>query len=199
MTTNPTTARQPIATHATPIALAAAALLGLGACAKAPSERPAVQDEPTSAGEGAEVTAPFAPPAGSTAIGQPITQPAPLKLAALQADVASHLTKTVLVEATAEAVCQAKGCWMTVKDGQGAPIWVRWSSGCGGEYAFPKDAAGKRVLVEGTLAEKEISADDAAHIAGESPGMDATKIAGKTFEINATACVVLPGAPASTS
>ncbi len=144
-------------------------------------------------------TGAFAPPAGSTAIGQPITQPAPMKLAALQADVAPHLARTVLVEATAEAICQAKGCWMTVKDGEGAPIWVRWSSGCGGEFAFPKDAAGRRVLVEGTLSEKEISAEDAEHLAEESLGLDAAKIAGKTFEIDATACVVLPETSAAAS
>jgi hypothetical protein len=128
-----------------------------------------------------------------------MTQAVPLKLAALRSDTGTHLSKTVLVEATAQAVCQAKGCWMTVKDGEGAPIWVRWGSGCGGAYAFPKDAAGKRVVVEGTLVESEITPEQAAHYASESPGMDAAKIIGKTFEIHATACAVLPesAAPAS--
>lgn len=131
-------------------------------------------------------------PQGAVALGKPVTQPQSLRLAEIQNNFTPYLQKTVLLEATAEKICQAKGCWMTVVDGEGAPIWVRWASGCGGEFAFPKDAAGKRMVVEGTLAEKEISAEDAEHIAGESPGMDAAKIAGKTFEINATACVVLP-------
>ncbi len=128
----------------------------------------------------------------------PITQSAPVRLAAIRSDAAKYMSKTVLVEATADRVCQAKGCWMTVKDGEGAPIWVRWASGCGGEYAFPKDAAGKRVIVEGTLTEREITAEEAEHYASDSPGIDAAKIAGKSFEIDATACLVMPeSAPAS--
>lgn len=139
-----------------------------------------------------ELPAVWEMPQGAIALGKPVTQPQSLRLAEMQNNFTPYLQKTVLIEATAEKICQAKGCWMTVVDGEGAPIWVRWASGCGGEFAFPKDAAGKRMVVEGTLAEKEISAEDAEHIAGESPGMDAAKIAGKTFEINATACVVLP-------
>jgi hypothetical protein len=157
-------------------------------------ETPAPPARTGEGGEAAQETAAsaYVPPAGAAAIGRPVTQHAPAKLASVQSDFTPYLSKTVLVEATVEAVCQAKGCWMTVKDGAGAPIWVRWSSGCGGEFAFPKDAAGRRVVVEGTLAEKEITPEEAAHYAGESQGMDAAKIAGKTFEINATACVVLP-------
>lgn len=182
-------------------AAAFGAVFLLSACAKSPGVGGAMHDSKAEAPAGdvpaAATPATFAPPAGATSIGKALTQPTPMKLAALQANVAPHLQETVLVEATAEAVCQAKGCWMTVKDGEGAPIWVRWSSGCGGEFAFPKDAAGKRVVVEGTLSEKEITAEEAEHYAGESPGMDATKIAGKTFEINATACVVMPQAATS--
>ncbi len=168
------------------IAISCAALFaGCSAKEPVPASAPAAQSStPT--------TPAFVPPSGATSIGQPLTQATVVKLAALRSDAASNVSKTVLVEATAQAVCQAKGCWMTVKDGDSSPIWVRWASGCGGAFAFPKDAAGKRVLVEGTLVESEITADQAAHYASESPGMDAAKITGKTFEINATACVVLP-------
>jgi hypothetical protein len=171
------------------------AVMFAGCTAKEPAEpksSAAVTSAP--AAQSSAPTAPaYVPPSGATSIGQPLTQAAVVKLAALQSDAGAHLSKTVLVEATAEAVCQAKGCWMTVKDGSGPPIWVRWGSGCGGAFAFPKDAAGKRVLVEGTLVESEITSEQAAHYASESPGMDPAKIVGKTFEISATACVMLPG------
>ena len=95
-------------------------------------------------------------------------------------------------EATAAAICQAKGCWMTIADGEGEPIWVRWSSGCGGKYAFPKDAAGRRMIVQGSFYEKEIDAAAAEHLAAENETLDKDAIVGKAFEMNATGCVVLP-------
>jgi hypothetical protein len=133
-------------------------------------------------------------PDGAIALGEPLTvREAPVRLATVSAHPERYFEKTLLVEATATAVCQAAGCWMTISDGAGEPIWVRWSTGCGGQYAFPRDAAGKRILVQGSFYPKEIAAEDAEHLAGESGGaMDAAAITGRTFEMNATACVVLP-------
>jgi hypothetical protein len=133
----------------------------------------------------------YALPEGAVAIGEPITANAPVRLATLRDDPSPWFERTILVEATAVNVCQAMGCWMTIRDGEGEPIWVRWASGCGGQYAFPKDSAGRRVLVQGSIYEKEISPEDAEHLAGESEGLSAEKIAGKTYEMNATACVIL--------
>jgi hypothetical protein len=132
-------------------------------------------------------------PAGTILIGEPIQAGDPVKLAAVQADPAAYFEKTILVEATAAAICQAKGCWMTIADGEGEPIWVRWSSGCGGKYAFPKNAAGRRMIVQGSFYEKEIDAAAAEHLAAENETIDKDAIVGKTFEMNATGCVVLPG------
>jgi hypothetical protein len=92
--------------------------------------------------------------------------------------------KTLLVQAVAEDVCQGKGCWMTVK-GEGEAMWVRWSTGCGGEFAFPKDVVGKKVVIEGTLREKEMRPEEAQHLAAEAKNMNAAEITGKTFEIDA--------------
>lgn len=131
-------------------------------------------------------------PEGAIVIGEPIEAGEPVKLAAVQADPTAYFEKTILVEATAAAVCQAKGCWMTIADGEGEPIWVRWSSGCGGQYAFPKDAAGQKILVQGSFYEKEIDEAAAEHLATENDKLDKEAIAGKTFEMNATGCVVLP-------
>jgi hypothetical protein len=145
--------------------------------------------------EKAETAAPamYRAPEGATTLGEEITVEAPVQHAVLKKSPADYFEKTILVEATAAKVCQSKGCWMTVTDGEGDPIWVRWSSGCGGQYAFPKDVSGKRVIVQGSIYEKEIDAAAAEHLAGETEGMDAEKIVGKTFEMNATAFVILPG------
>ena len=64
--------------------------------------------------------------------------------------------RVVLVEATAKAVCQNAGCWMQVEDG-GRTAMVRWETGCGGKYAFPKDIAGRRVLIQGTFYPKTLT------------------------------------------
>lgn len=134
-------------------------------------------------------------PEGAEALGEAITvTDPPVALATVRANPEAYFEKTILVEATAQDICQAAGCWMTIVDGDGEPIWVRWASGCGGKYSFPKDAQGRRLLVQGSFYAKEIAPEDAEHIAGESPGMKmaADEIAGRTFEMNATACVLLP-------
>jgi hypothetical protein len=178
-------------------AVCAAVIVLAAGCAPKQNAETAHESPPPAQSESAAPPAPFAAPVGAVAVGNAFTQPTPVRLSAVRADMPSYLTKTVLVEATADRVCQSKGCWMTVTDGDGGPIWVRWSSGCGGAFAFPKDAAGKRVIVEGTLSESEITQEAAEHYASESPGMDASKIVGKTFEINATAFVLIPEAPAT--
>lgn len=133
---------------------------------------------------------------GSTLIGETITVAEPaLKLAAVRGKPEAYFEKTILVEATIAAVCQSKGCWMTVTDEGVEPIWVRWSTGCGGKYAFPKDAVGRRVVVQGSFYAKEVSPAEAEHLAAESKTLKAEEIAKKGFEMNATACVLLPEAP----
>jgi hypothetical protein len=131
-------------------------------------------------------------PEGALVIGEPIQEGQPVKLAAVKASPTDYFEKTILVEATASAICQAKGCWMTITDGEGEPIWVRWSSGCGGKYAFPKDAAGQTIIVQGSFYEKEIDEAAAEHLAAENEKIDKDAIIGKTFEMNATGCVLLP-------
>ncbi len=133
-------------------------------------------------------------PDDAVRLGETITvTEAPVPLATVRANPDPYFEKTILVSATTEAVCQTAGCWMTISDGEGEPIWVRWSTGCGGKYSFPKDAAGSRIVVQGSFYPKEIEAKDAEHIAEESGGeLAAEDIVGKTFEMNATACVVVP-------
>jgi hypothetical protein len=125
-------------------------------------------------------------PAGEH-IGEPIAAAEVLPLAALDADPASHFDRTLLVEATIANVCQKMGCWMQVEDA-GHTAMVRWESGCGGQYKFPKEAIGKRVVIQGSFYPKEISEADAEHLESESGGKPIPR---QGYEINASGVIVV--------
>ena len=121
-------------------------------------------------------------------IGEALETDEVLTLATVQEAPADHYERTLLVEATIKDVCQKKGCWMAIEDG-GQPALVRWYTGCGGKYAFPKDAIGERVLVHGSFYPKELSKEDAEHMAEEA-GHD-LDMPSKLYEMNASAVVML--------
>jgi hypothetical protein len=75
---------------------------------------------------------------------------------------------TVLVEGTIEQVCQSKGCWMVVRDGD-AEARIRFK-----DYAFfvPWESQGKRVKMEGTLKWDVASEETARHWAEEAGDPD---------------------------
>jgi hypothetical protein len=82
------------------------------------------------------------------------------------------------------AVCQAKGCWMMLSDGDAA-VRVKF-----GEDAFfiPKDATGNAV-VHGTWQVREMSEKEARHMAKDA-GADPTKIIGAQRELQIIADAV---------
>ena len=121
-------------------------------------------------------------------IGVPLQTRPILHFEVVGAAPEKFLEQTLLVEARVEAVCQQMGCWMQVRDGQHAAR-VRWESGCGGEYAFPKDAAGKRILIQGSFHRKTTTPEEAEHLQQES-GSDVVK-PGEGYEFNASAVRVL--------
>jgi hypothetical protein len=106
----------------------------------------------------------------------------------LDASPEDYLEQTLLVEATVTAVCIKKGCWMQIEDG-GRKAMVRWESGCGGKYAFPAEAVGRRVVIQGSFYPKTISAEDAEHLQSESA--DGVVIAREGYELNASAVLLL--------
>jgi hypothetical protein len=71
---------------------------------------------------------------------------------------------TVLVEGTIAQVCQSKGCWMVVRDGD-AEARVRFK-----DYSFfvPWESHGKRVRMEGTLKWDVATEETARHWAEEA-------------------------------
>lgn len=114
------------------------------------------------------------------------------------AEVATHprdsYERSVLIEARVEAVCQNRGCWMKVVGGASSAM-VRRQSGCGGAYAFPKDATGKRVILQGAYDPRKLSQAEIDHMAGES-SKEVTFVA-DTHELNVSALLVFDASRAA--
>ncbi|MBX0289840.1 DUF4920 domain-containing protein [Hymenobacter sp. HSC-4F20] len=77
---------------------------------------------------------------------------------------------------TAEAVCQAKGCWLTMALPDGQKMRVRFK-----DYAFfvPKDITGRRVVVNGWAHREVVSVAAQQHYAKDA-GKSAQEIAAIT-------------------
>jgi hypothetical protein len=130
---------------------------------------------------------PAALPTGQ-AIGDPLVRQDAVRFAVVDANPPAWFERTLLVEATVVAVCQKVGCWMQVEDG-GRTAMVRWESGCGGKYAFPPGAVGRRVLIQGSFYPTTISEEDARHL--EQEAAEGVEIPREGYEFNASAILVL--------
>ncbi|MDC6386523.1 DUF4920 domain-containing protein [Flagellimonas taeanensis] len=75
--------------------------------------------------------------------------------------VATDTLQTQMMGEVTE-VCQAKGCWMKVKLDSEDEVFVRFK-----DYGFfvPKDAAGKKVVMNGAAFLEEMSVEDQKHYA----------------------------------
>ena len=104
----------------------------------------------------------------------------PASLEALLESPDVYLDTTVRIETRISQVCQKKGCFMIATSGRHA---VRISFK---DYAFfvPTDTVGKTVTLTGTLLERELSEEQAAHLR-EDAGSDTIQ-AGKVYEIVAS-------------
>lgn len=130
---------------------------------------------------------PTSPPTGER-IGEPVDIRPIRTLTTVHTDPESYYNKTLHVTAKVKAVCQKKGCWIQVED-EGNVALVRWETGCGGKYAFPKDSAGERILIQGSFYPKEIDKKDIEHMQEEAGKKVA--IPAKGYELNASAVVML--------
>lgn len=74
--------------------------------------------------------------------------------------------KTVRLEGTIDKVCQARGCWLELKQGaQGVHVTF-----AGYSFFVPKDMAGKAVALEGRVVVGEPKAGDVEHEQSEGAG-----------------------------
>lgn len=126
-------------------------------------------------------------PAGEQ-IGEEMVPREALAFAVVDADPERYLNRTLLVEATAAAVCAKKGCWMQVED-DGRTALVRWETGCDGKYAFPEDATGRRILIQGSFYAKQLTEEDAQHM--EEEASEELVLERDGYEFNASAVLLL--------
>lgn len=92
----------------------------------------------------------------------------------------------VLVSGEVEAVCQKKGCWMVVKDGDVSARVLMKDHG----FSVPMDSRGKKVQVEGTLTSREFTEAQVKHLEKDGGG-DPDKVSGTRKEHVLTASGVL--------
>jgi lipoprotein-anchoring transpeptidase ErfK/SrfK len=108
--------------------------------------------------------------AASNTFGKPFDKKDVVAISAVAKDATPFLNKTIQLEGKVSAVCQNKGCWMEMTDADTKTkvrIFVDKSTS-GYSFTVPKDCSGKTATVEGTLVSKEVSQEEAAHIASES-------------------------------
>ena len=121
-------------------------------------------------------------------LGAGVTLKESTAIAALTADPASFVGKTVRVDGVATAVCEHMGCWMAVapeSDPKATTIRLKVEDGV---IVFPISARGKKVSAEGVF--EEVSAKDAEgkEAAGEHAKHDPK--AQKTYQLKATGAII---------
>jgi uncharacterized protein DUF4920 len=75
----------------------------------------------------------------------------------------------VRLEGTIEKVCQNKGCWLTLRQGE-QRVHVTFE---GYSFFVPKDSASRPVVLEGKVVVKEPDPGEVAHLKSEGAGAPA--------------------------
>ena len=121
---------------------------------------------------------PDAPPDASD-FGAGISLTEPTRLETLLDAPDAYAGKNVLVRGRLTDVCQKKGCWTILRDGESS-VRVRFL-----DYAFflPSDAVGREALVEGEVSVRVLSEKDARHYAEETAGGSPEEIHGPQREV----------------
>jgi hypothetical protein len=115
--------------------------------------------------------------------GKPLSIKKALTLQQAIQEPAKYQNQKVLLEGKISDVCQMKGCWLMLTDGERA-IRIKFE---GYSFFVPKDSRGKKVRAEGRLIQETLSEDMARHYAAEqSTKSDPSEIKGPqrvvTFE-----------------
>lgn len=91
---------------------------------------------------------------------RPLTQ-----LSAILAEPERFRDQVVRTEGQIAQVCQRMGCWMELREGPTGPAVRVPMAGHG--FFLPRDAAGRRAMMEGRVELRELSPDVRAHLEGE--------------------------------
>lgn len=135
----------------------AAAFTALSACQSATPDTAATKATP----EAAPIT-------GKT-YGAAVTMAGAKPLSELRQVLGGQDSAQVKLVGIADAVCQAKGCWLTMKTPEGQEMRVRFK-----DYAFfvPKDISGKTVVINGWAHREEVPVADLQHYAKDAGKSD---------------------------
>ncbi len=111
-----------------------------------------------------------------------LTENKPLRDVLASAD-ASLPTTAIQVTGEVSSVCQKKGCWMVLKDGDSAIARIMMKDHA---FAVPMDVKGKSAIVEGTLTSRTFTEKEVKHLEKDGGG-DPAEVAGERKEFVLTA------------
>jgi len=111
--------------------------------------------------------------------GAGITLERPVALAEVVQSPESFSQEPVLLHGRVADVCQHKGCWTVLRDGE-AHVRVRFQ-----DYGFfvPKDCVGEEAFVEGMVKVETLSEETARHYESESRDGDPDRVKGPQREV----------------
>jgi len=129
-------------------------------------------------------------------LGAPLTVKEQTPIATLMSKPVRYVGRVIQVKGKVSAVCEKAGCWMTLTDsGSGATVRIKVNDG---EIVFPKDAAGKTAIAEGTFTEVRLTHEQAvaqARHEAEEKGrsFDPASVKGPVtyYQVKATGAIVL--------
>lgn len=100
------------------------------------------------------------PAAPGQTYGAAVSPAGAVPMSALNAALGTRDSAQLKVAGTASAVCQAKGCWLTLPTADGKQMRVRFK-----DYSFfvPKDLSGHTVVVSGWAHRETVSVADQQH------------------------------------
>lgn len=97
--------------------------------------------------------------AGEARFGKPLVLKETTPIQALVEHPEKYVDKPVQVKGKVSAVCQMMGCWMELVDEANRSVRIKVKDG---EIVFPKDAAGRTAVAEGTLGKIDLTREQAA-------------------------------------
>ncbi len=119
--------------------------------------------------------------------GAEITMTKSVSLAELYTNSAEYAGKEILVEGAITEVCQKKGCWLKMTDGQNE-LTVKFKDY---EFFVPKDAAQSHVKVQGVFA-VEVDEHIEQEAGKQKEGERAEEHVSSPYSFTASAVVITP-------
>ena len=131
-----------------------------------PAQDTTREEETEEAGHSSTMVAPATP---GQSYGAAFSPDGAVPMSALATALGSRDSAQVKLVGKASAVCQAKGCWMTLPTADGQQMRVRFK-----DYAFfvPKDLSGHDVVVNGWAHRSTVTKEDLQHYAKDAGKSD---------------------------